>query len=214
MKWLLSTCQRFPVLTLVCVASFSGWWATLLWQRGIFVQAFHALTFVPFHIEGQSLRFVPYHVALGSGELWRHLTPALLHFSFLHLAFNLAIACELGRRAEVVLGSMRFGGLIIVLALISNLVQFASEPTPLFGGLSGVNCGLVGFVAVRRFKDPAEYHWHSSQALLAFLIASMVLFSTGIGESIGLNVANGAHWGGFVVGLTIALLMPGRRPEA
>ncbi len=205
--------RQLPVLSLVCAASVLGWWATFLWQQELFVRAFHLLTFVPFYIEGSALRFVPYEVVLGTGQLWRHITPAFLHFSFMHLVFNVAVVCELGRRAEAVEGSMRFAGLILVLAALSNLAQFLLEPTPLFGGLSGINYGLVGFVAVRRLLDPLEIRWHVSKVLLAVLIASMMLLSMGIGEPVGLKVANGAHWGGFVVGLAIAWLMPRGRTE-
>ncbi len=209
---LLRVIRQLPVLSLVCVASVLGYLVTFLWQQALFVQAFHWLTFVPFHIEGSALRFVPYEVVLRTGELWRHVTPAFLHFSFLHLVFNVAVVCELGRRAEAVEGSIRFAGLILVLGTLSNLAQFLLEPTPLFGGLSGVNYGLVGFIAARRLSDPGETRWHVSKVLLTVLIASMVFLSIGIGEPVGLNVANGAHWGGFVVGLAIAWLVPRRRP--
>jgi len=208
-----SILRRLPVLSLVCVASVLGWVATLLWQHDIFVPAFHLLTFVPFHIEGPTLQFVPYEIVLRAGELWRHITPAFLHFTLVHLVFNLAVVCELGRRAEAVLRPLRFAGLVLVVATISNLAQFLIEPTPLFGGLSGVNYGLVGFIAVRRFLDHEEHRWHVSKALLLLLMASMVLMSVGLGDSVGFKVANGAHWSGFAVGFVVSWLMPRRRPN-
>ncbi|MCY4323141.1 MAG: rhomboid family intramembrane serine protease [Gammaproteobacteria bacterium] len=213
MSRLMGILKRLPVLSLVCGASVLGWCATLLWQHDIFVRAFHLMTFVPFHIHGTTLRFVPYETVLLTGELWRHVTPAFLHFTVLHLALNLAVVCELGRRAEAVLGPLRFGGLILTVATTSNLAQFLFEPTPLFGGLSGVNYGLVGFIAIRRFLDADERRWQASPALLTFLVISMVLLSAGVGEAVVFKVANGAHWSGFIVGLAISWLMPSRRPN-
>lgn len=200
--------RRLPVLSSLLVAATFGCGATMLWSSGIYSGAFHRLTFVPFLTDGEAVRFVPYQVMLASGELWRLLTPSLLHFTPLHLVFNLLIAFEFGRRSEAVLGSLRFGCLVLGLALVSNFVQFIAAPTPLFGGLSGVNYGLVGFVAVRRARDPWELRWQVPGALILFLVLSMVFFSFGLGEAFGLQVANAAHWGGFLTGLALALVVP------
>lgn len=202
---LLRRMRRFPVLSFLFIGSILGWCATWLWSEGIYPQAFHKLTIVPFIVRGENLQFVPYEIMLTSGELWRLVTPALLHFSPLHLVFNLLIAFEFGRRSEAMLGSVRFAFLVFGIALISNLAQFVAESNPLFGGLSGVNYGLVGFVAVRRLRDPFETRWHVPLGLIVFLIISMVLFSFGIGEVLGLRVANAAHWGGFIAGLLFSL---------
>lgn len=203
--------RRFPVVSFLCIASILGWCATMLWQRGIFVQAFHWLTFVPFFTDGLVLRFVPIEMMLGTGQIWRLVTPAFLHFSFVHLAFNLVIAIEFGRRTEAVLGSRRFGVLALGIVLVSNLVQYLIEPTPLFGGLSGLNYGLIGFLALRRIRDPWEHRWQVAPALVVFLMIALVLFSIGIGNMIGLQVANGAHWGGFITGLLLGWMMPTRK---
>lgn len=205
--------RRFPVLAFLSIGSILGWCATVLWQRGIFVQAFHWLTFVPFFTDGSMLRFVPYEVTLGTGQVWRLVTPAFLHFSFLHLAFNLAILFEFGRRTEAVLGSGLFALLALAITVVSNLAQYLIDPTPLFGGLSGLNFGLVGFVALRRIRDPWEQRWRVAPALIVFLVITMVLFSIGIGDTIGLNVANGAHWGGILTGLLLGWMTPTRKRQ-
>ncbi len=199
--------RRYPVLSGLCFASLLGWFAVLLWRHGLLASPFHSLTMVPFYNTGQALHFVPLEVMLESGQVWRFITPAFLHFSFAHLAFNLAIAVEFGRRAEAVLGSGGFALLAILIMLVSNLTQYLIEPTPLFGGLSGLDYGLVGLVAVRRVRD-TDLRWQASPALIAFLVVSMVLFSTGVGQLFGLQVANGAHWSGFVTGVLLGMLLP------
>ena len=200
--------RRFPALSCLLAASILGWGATALWSFGIYPRFFHLLTFVPFLLAGDEIRFVPYAVMLASGELWRLLTPSFLHFSLPHLIFNLVIAFEFGRRAESVLGSVGFGLLVLVLALVSNLAQFFVVPTPLFGGLSGVNYGLVGLVAARLVRDPHEARWRTPPALIVLLVVSLVLFSFGFGELLGIQIANAAHWGGFLTGLIVGYSAP------
>lgn len=73
------------------------------------------------------LRFVPYEAMLGTGQVWRLITPAFLHFSFVHLAFNLVIFYEFGRRVEAVLGSKRFALMALGIVLVSNLGPLLSQ---------------------------------------------------------------------------------------
>ena len=86
--------------------------------------------------------------ALSSGQMWRWVTPVLLHFGAVRLLFNLTVLIFLGRRVEATLGAWWFWSLVLVVAVVSNLLQFTANPNPLFGGLSGVGYGLLGFVLV------------------------------------------------------------------
>lgn len=142
---------------------------------------------------------------LARGEVWRWITPMLLHFSVLHLAFNCAVVIELGRRVEDGLGGRGFGLLVLGLAVSSNLLQYAYAGNPLFGGLSGVAYGLLGFVLVSARRDPGRSCWQLPHGLALGLLLFLVLFSTGITEPFGLRVANAAHWGGLVAGAVAAL---------
>lgn len=137
---------------------------------------------------------------LAQGQVWRWITPMFLHFSVLHLAFNCVVTLELGRRIESVRGAGGFWLLVVVLSAVSNLAQYALGGGPLFGGLSGVAYGLLGYVLVLQRLLPGEARWHLPPGLAIGLLVFLVVFTTGITEPFGLFVANAAHWSGLVAG--------------
>jgi GlpG protein len=139
---------------------------------------------------------------------WRWLTPMLLHFSIMHLAFNCVVVIELGRRIENGLGTLSFTLLIGAIALISNLAQYLVGGSVLFGGLSGVGYGLLGVVLAMSRRRPADATWRLPNGLAIGLLVFLVLFTTGVTEWFGLHVANAAHWAGLIAGLLLALLWP------
>ena len=77
-------------------------------------------------------------------ESWRFITPAFLHFSVLHIAFNLLWWWQLGGLIELEQGKQRLILLFLFSAIASNLAQFFLVG-PYFGGLSGVVYALVGY---------------------------------------------------------------------
>jgi GlpG protein len=143
---------------------------------------------------------------LDSLELWRWFTPVLLHFSVAHLAFNAAVMTDLGRRIESTQGSSRLAQAILVIGVLSNIGQFAVGGNPLFGGLSGVAYGLLGYVLVSQRRFPDELAWRIHPGFAFSLLIFLVLFSTGVTEAFGLHIANAAHWTGLAVGGLFALL--------
>ena len=58
--------------------------------------------------------------AIRQGELWRLVTPAFLHFGWLHLLFNMMWLYQLGGQIECYRGRFRFGLLVVVIAALSN----------------------------------------------------------------------------------------------
>lgn len=160
---------------------------------------------VPTEQVGEFIQFTTLETALGAGQIWRLWTPALLHFSILHLAFNLLWTWEFGRRIEDVQGRGRLLEVVLVLAPVANVAQWYVGSGPMFGGLSGVVYGLLGYliVAARRSGDP---RLALPPALIVVLLIFLVLFTTGMTTLFGLHIANAAHWGGFVGGLIWAWL--------
>jgi len=138
-------------------------------------------------------------------EIWRWVTPVLLHFSVLHLAFNCVITVELGRRMEGMLGSGGFLVAVLALAGASNLIQYGFGGGPMFGGLSGVAYGFLGFVLTMNRLRPTEATWCLPKGLSISLLIFLVVFTTGVTEPFGLHVANAAHWGGLGTGILLAL---------
>jgi GlpG protein len=135
--------------------------------------------------------------ALRRGEVWRVITPIFIHWSFLHLLFNLFWLRDLGGMIEMRRGSFRLLGIVVVAALISCLTEFLWELPDVgsFGGMSGVVYGLFGYVWV---KDRFQPHLglNISRETSMVMLAWLFLCMTGM---IG-PIANAAHVSGLVVG--------------
>jgi len=87
-------------------------------------------------------------------QAWRYFTPAFIHFSVLHLVFNLLWWWYLGGQIEQRLGSGKLLILLLVGAALPNLAEFFASG-PLFGGLSGVVYALLGYCWLRSKLQPA-----------------------------------------------------------
>lgn len=98
--------------------------------------------------------FASLETMAGSGQIWRWITPALLHFGLLHITFNLFAWWIFGGLVERVQSSLRLLGLFLALAVIGNVAQFVWGGNQ-FGGLSGVVYGLLGYLWIYPRVNPA-----------------------------------------------------------
>lgn len=211
---LLLSISRAPVTASLVLLALLFAPATMLPFRAVEAFTLRWLMIVPIERVGDFIDFSTLPAALAAGEVWRLWTPAFLHFGAVHLAFNLLWLWEFGRRIEAAGGRGRILEAVVLLAPIANVAQYLMDDGPRFGGLSGVVYGLLGYIVVagRRSRHPAL---RVPAALIVVLILFLVFFSTGATESFGLHVANGAHWGGFVAGLVLAMLrVPDEGPPA
>ena len=128
------------------------------------------------------------------GEVWRLLTPVFLHFSIWHLLFNMLWLKDLGGILEGRVGTGRYAGILVLVALVSNLAQYVTGG-PHFGGMSGVVYGIFGYLWVRNRMD---FHFGVILAPMAsgLLMAFLVLGLLGL---LG-PTANAAHFSGLVTG--------------
>lgn len=147
--------------------------------------------------------FYPSWEVMGDGQWWRFFTPSLIHFSAMHVIFNLLWWWYLGGRIERVRGTATLAILLLVAGTLPNLAQFAFSG-PNFGGLSGVVYALVGYCWITGRLDPRS-PLALPPAYVGFLLLWLVLGFTGF-----MNMANAAHLGGLLVGVAQALI-DGRR---
>ncbi|MTD37330.1 rhomboid family intramembrane serine protease GlpG [Erwinia sp. CPCC 100877] len=134
-------------------------------------------------------------------ELWRYFTHALLHFSLLHILFNLVWWWYLGGPVEKRLGTGKLLVLTLISALLSGFIQHKFSG-PWFGGLSGVVYALMGYVWLRGERDP-DSGVQLPRGLIAFALIWLI---AGWFDLFGLSIANGAHVTGLLVGLAMALM--------
>ncbi len=133
-------------------------------------------------------------VDLEDGQLWRLVTPVLLHAGLIHLGFNMLWVYNLGRQIEVMRGRRVYAALVLGVAVVSSLTQYVWEG-PYFVGMSGVVYGLFGYVWMQARFMQAPDLWidkNNTVLMLGWLVACM----TGL---LG-PVANAAHVGGLIAG--------------
>lgn len=169
-----------------------------------------ALTIVPVGISGGELSFGNLSQMLASGQVWRLLSPAFLHFGLMHLIFNLMWVWYFGRQVEALQGSRTMLLLLIVAGIGANIAQYMTG-TVLFGGMSGVVYALLAYVWLMSRRVP-QSGFFVPQMLVVFMLGWMVFTMTGVAGSVGFgNVANEAHLGGLLVGLVTGWYYSSRR---
>jgi GlpG protein len=133
------------------------------------------------------------------GQIWRVITPIFLHFSILHLVFNMFWLRDLGGMIETQRGTWVLLALVLVTATLSNVGQYVYQETTddfaMFGGMSGVNYALFGYIWVKsRFQPHLGLGVNEQTTMI--LIAWLFICMTGwVGP-----VANAAHVIGLLAG--------------
>ncbi len=145
------------------------------------------------------LKIQPVAMLLDTGQWWRILGPALIHFSVLHIAFNLLWWWTLGKQIEKTFGFISLLILFVFSATVSNFAQlWVSGPN--FGGLSGVVYALVGCVWWLGWLKPS---WGLSlpKPIVGFLLVWLVV---GYLDILPVHMANTAHTVGLICGCLFA----------
>lgn len=188
--------RRSPVTLLLIVLGIAGF--LLLYLRAP-VSWVSALTYLPFSV-GDTGRPV---FSSQDGQLWRLITPVFLHFGLLHITFNALWCWELGRRIEQTLGSLNLLGLFLVIAAVSNSAQQAVSGPVLFGGLSGVVYGWLGFAWTAGRINPQWRGLTPSTGIMLFMVGWLLICIVGVVDVLGFSVANAAHVGGLLSGVVL-----------
>lgn len=151
--------------------------------------------------DGAVMRLLSWPDADQHFELWRWFSHALLHFSLLHILFNLMWFWYLGGTLEKRLGSGKLFVIMLISALLSGWMQ-AKFSGVLFGGLSGVVYALMGYSWLSGERRP-ERGIFLQRGLMAFAVLWLLV---GYFGWFGLSIANAAHVTGLLVGLAMAFV--------
>ena len=153
------------------------------------------------------LVFLPLDISIEHHQIWRPITPVFLHFSILHILFNALWTWELGKRLELFLGKSLYLLCFLIIGIGANYIQFWTSDNILFGGLSGVVYGYLGMLLILSRFNTSEI-LRIPPGIYIFMLVWLVL---GMLKVIDLfienSVANGAHLGGFILGLAVAALI-------
>jgi GlpG protein len=145
----------------------------------------------PFHY----FSITPDNQGLSVSQPWRLITPALVHFSILHITFNLIWWWQLGGLVEMKQSTTKLVTLFMLSAIISNLAQYWVTG-PNFGGLSGVVYALFGYCwMLGKYKPSIGINIPPA----VFGIA-LIWLVAGYFEVLGMKIANTAHLAGLIIG--------------
>ncbi len=199
---------RVPVTLITLLLGICGFFLVSYLPNSV-----HLLTFVDFNLaNGKGPQFVPVEETFAAGEYWRFVTPAFLHFGIFHVVFNSLWLWEFGRRVELVSGRSAYLVLMLALASVSNAGQYLWDGPVLFGGLSGVVYGLVGYVWIRNRVAPNPL-LNVQPGIIYMLIGWLLICLFGIVDVfINGGVANGAHVSGLLIGMLAGALAGRQKP--
>tara|TARA_B100001063_G_C16760136_1_gene555507 strand:- start:1743 stop:2420 length:678 start_codon:yes stop_codon:yes gene_type:complete len=178
---------------------------------GSIISVIEPLTFLKFNLSPTITTGRPIFLSFNdtftnNHEWWRLLTPMFIHFSFAHLSFNCLWIYVLGPKIETYDGHFLFIVLIVFTSISANFAQYFFSGPSLFGGLSGVIYGMLGYCMTIEFEDQQE-RYDLPPALYLFMIVWLILGFIGILDLFGFgSVANFAHLGGLISGIIFAMI--------
>ena len=190
------------ILISILVAFFSNYGSVLV--------LIEPLTFIKIDLGSYKNGYVSFNsfetTFMQNNEWWRLITPMFIHFSLTHLVFNCLWIYVLGLKIEQIDGHITFLNLVIFSSIISNLAQHFFGESALFGGLSGVIYGLLGYCMIIEI-DTKQERYDLPPALYLFMLIWLILGFLGILNLFGFgNVANYAHLGGLISGIIFAMI--------
>lgn len=192
--------QQAPLVFVVMFLCVAVAWLTDMGQGGPVLR--QLLIVNPFDVAvnmgSVSGRWEAFVATIALGDYWRIITPDFLHFSVLHITFNLLMFWVLGGQVEYRKGWWPLLSLILIVSVVSNVAQLL-DGGYLFGGLSGVVYGLFGYCWVWTRYDSRVF---MPDALFKFALVWLIVGYTPLTQWLGLgSMANSAHLYGLLTGL-------------
>jgi rhomboid protease GluP len=137
---------------------------------------------------------------ISAGQLWRLLTPVLLHASLLHICFNMYAVYSLGPELERYYGHARFLALYALGGFAGVVLSFLLTAAPSLGASTAV-FGLLAAHGMFAYRNQRIFGKRARAALTS------IINIAGINLLIGLTargIDNWGHIGGLLGGLLFA----------
>lgn len=170
----------------------------------VFVFVLQLATLLLVGTDKPSVLFIKSNELIRAGQVWRLLTPALLHdthFPFLHILFNMYALFVIGTGLERHFGHGRFLLLYVLGAFAGNVASFSFNTIPSRGASTAI-FGLLGAEAVFLILNRKLFAGQFRSAIGNIIfVAAINLFI--IGSLPGID--NWGHIGGLLGGLIFTL---------
>jgi rhomboid protease GluP len=136
------------------------------------------------------------------GQVWRLLTPVLLHGSVLHIALNMYALYLIGRRLERFYGPGRFLLLYVLSAFAGNVLSFVLTPAPSLGASTSI-FGIFAAEGMFIYQNRKLFgQFRTRQAIINLGVVLIINLSYGFMP--GTNIDNMGHIGGLLGGIFFA----------
>jgi len=147
----------------------------------------------PFLLGGKINQFIL------TGQMWRLVTPVLLHGSILHIAFNMYALFVIGPGLEKYYGHWRYLLLYVLAGYCGNALSFLLSPSASIGASTAI-FGLVAAEAIFIYRNRMLYGARARSMLIN--LGMVVAVNLILGLSPGID--NWGHLGGLVGGAIFA----------
>jgi rhomboid protease GluP len=140
-----------------------------------------------------------------NGQWWRLLAAMFIHFSLVHITFNMVVLVQMGRMAERLFGNARFAALYFFTGLSASLTSLCWHPVFNSAGASGAIFGVLGALLayVVRYRSSMPRTIQAQRFRTAAFIIVYSLFN-GLTHQ---GIDNAAHLGGLVSGFVMGWLL-------
>ena len=140
--------------------------------------------------------------AYHAGETWRIFTAAFMHGNLIHFAMNESALWYLSRRVEILAGWPHLAAVFILSTVGAGWATVTWLPTQTSVGVSGVVCGLLGFLLVFETLHRPLVPTSARRRLLGILVSLVVIGTLGFKF-----IDNAAHFGGLVAGACYGVIV-------
>ena len=134
------------------------------------------------------------------GEIWRLITPLLLHGSILHIAFNMYALYTVGPGLERRYGAKSFIILYLIGGLWGNTASFLFSANPSLGASTAI-FGLIAAQGVYIYKNRLLLGQAAQPMLMNVVVVVIINLLFGLSSS---GIDNWGHLGGLLGGLFYA----------
>ena len=144
--------------------------------------------------------FIKSNELIRAGQLWRLLTPALLHGSIMHIGFNMYALFSFGTGLERHFGHGRFLLLYVLGAFAGNVASFLLTSANSLGASTAV-FGLLAAEGVFLYQNRKLFAGQFRNAIGNIIFIAAINLTLGLSTS---NIDNAGHIGGLLGGLIFA----------
>lgn len=151
----------------------------------------------------QSGAIFPPMMTADPSQLWRLLTPLVVHIGWMHLASNMLVVFFMGRMIEDIFGHTRYAGIYLLSGLFGNAAVFLLSPTVISAGASGSIFGLFGAIAALGFFTGSPQLKQIGRVFVILIVAQIAMNVFELG-----TVNIWAHLAGAIGGIFLAAIFP------